>query len=183
MAADKDIVYRINAQDRFTFVNAEWDRFASANSGEASLSGKIMALPLWDFVSDETTRLLYRGMLKRVRAGHRVRFPFRCDSPACRRFMTMDAHLTARDAVEFQTRIQALQERPPQALLDPSRLRAGTALRACGWCAKVAVGDGWDEIEAAVTKLNLFGSASLPMITHGICPKCEAAMSNALGET
>lgn len=176
-----NVVYRVDAQDRLVFVNDEWDRFAAANAGQACLSAKVLGRPLWDFVSDRTTRLLYGNLLAKVRAGGSVRFPFRCDSPDCRRFLEMAAVPAGRGAVEFTVRTAALEPRPALALLDPAIPRDEELLRVCGWCKKVEIDGLWYETEVAVAKLGLFGAHALPLVTHGMCLECEAAMSKTLG--
>jgi hypothetical protein len=182
MADDDLVVYRIDAHDGLAFVNEEWDRFAVANGSGHLLSERILSRSLWDFVSDATTRQLYREMLIGVRAGRRLRFPFRCDSADCRRFLEMDARLIEDGAVEFQVRTLALEKRPPQAILDGGGERSGAFLRMCGWCKKVPHGEDWIEIEDAAAKLGLFDSASLPAISHGICEACEQRMMRTMAD-
>jgi len=182
MADEGIVVYRVDAEDRLAFVNDEWDRFAAANAGQACLSSKVLGRPLWDFVSDRTTRLLYGSMLAKVRAGAPVRFPFRCDSPDCRRFLEMSAGLADLGAVEFTVRTAAIESRPAQALLDPATPRTEALLRICGWCKKVEIGGLWYETEVAVAKLGLFGAHALPLVTHGMCLECEAAMTRTIGD-
>lgn len=81
MADHVNIIYRVNDQDDLVFVSREWDRFAADNSGDLVTSQRVLNRPLWDFITDENTRELYRQVLKRVREGSLVRFTFRCDSP------------------------------------------------------------------------------------------------------
>jgi len=181
MTDDAAVVYRVDALDRLAFVNDEWDRFAAANAGEACLSSKVVGRPLWDFVSDKTTRLLYRNMLTKVRGGGNVRFPLRCDSPDCRRYLEMEMGPAGFGAVEFTVRTAAVETRPGQALLDPASPRGEEFLRACGWCKKIEVGGLWYEAEVAVAKLGLFGARVLPLVTHGMCLECETDMSKTLG--
>jgi hypothetical protein len=182
MADGGTVLYRVDGQDTITFVNHEWDLFAVANAAPDLLSGRIVSRSLWDFVSDATTRQLYRDMLKRNRAGHGVRFPFRCDAADWRRFLEMDLSSFSGDAVEFQVRTLSLEKRPSQALLEVNRPRTDALLRMCGWCKRVAVGVGWVDVEEAVLQMRLFESASLPMLTHGICEECEEKMNSFLDE-
>ncbi len=174
------VVYRIDKQDKLLGANAEWDRFALENSAGNLVSDRIASQSLWDFISDTTTRFLYRDILKKVRAGHRVSFPFRCDSADCRRFLEMHAYLIEGGAVEFEVRTLALEKRPPQPVLDGGGRRTGDILRMCGWCKKMPDAGGWIEIEEAVAKMNLFESDVLPVISHGICEECDMKMRKTL---
>lgn len=47
----------------------------------------------------------------------------------------------------------------------------------------VAIPGGWGEVEQAVKELGLFIGETLPMISHGMCPACYAAVDTALAET
>ncbi len=82
MADSTGIIYRVNDQDEIVFVNEEWDQFAAANAGEAVTASQVLQRRLWDFISDSTTRELYRQVLRRIRDGRSLRFTFRCDSPS-----------------------------------------------------------------------------------------------------
>lgn len=176
MAELDTVVYRIDPRDIITFVNPEWDRFAAENASPEAASDRILSRSLWDFIADETTRHLYRDMLKGVRTGRRLRFPFRCDSPDCRRFLELDARHLDDGAVEFQVRTLALEPRAPQPILDGGVKRREPYLRMCGWCKKVPDGDGWVEIEEAVAKMKLFDEGALPAVSHGICEGCDQKM-------
>lgn len=175
-----EVVYRVDSKDRLTAVNAEWDRFAAENGTGALRSPGILTRLLWDFVRGDATRHFYEVVLQRARAGRRLRFPFRCDAPALRRFLEMDASGAGEGSVEFRVRTLKTEPRKPVALLDPSVERAGPALRMCGWCKKVAVDEAFVEVEEAIARLSLFDGAPLPPITHGICPACEARMIETL---
>ncbi len=174
------VVYRIDAQDRITGVNAAWDRFAAANGADFLADGRVLSRPLWDFVSDSTTRHLYRQILEKVRAGRAVSFPFRCDSPGARRFLEMRARAAGDGAVEFEVRTLALEERPAQPLLAPRADAAGGPLVMCGWCKRLPVSGRWTEIEEAAAALSLFETAVPPLLTHGMCPDCERRVNAEL---
>lgn len=176
-----EVVYRVDSKYRLTAVNAEWDLFAVANGAAGLRAPGILSRPLWDFVTDGPTRHFYHVILEQARAGRRLRFPFRCDSPDLRRFLEMDASGAGEGSVEFRVRTVKTEPREPVALMDPSRERTGPALRMCGWCKKVVVDEAYVEVEEAIARLDLFGGAALPPITHGICPAREARMFETLG--
>ncbi len=176
-----DVIYRLNDRDEICFANEAYDQFAAANDGMSCASGAVLHHPLWGFITDRTTRQLYRDILGRVRRGRPVRFPFRCDSPACRRLMEMDIG-GAGGTVEFRVRTIAEDSRPFQALLAAEAPRSRELLRACSWCKKVHVGDAWAEVEDAVARLRLFERPVLPAVTHGICEPCYQQVFGALAD-
>jgi len=69
-------------------VNEAWDDFARHNDGEAALGERVLGRPLWDFIGDPVTRLLYEQLIDRVHEARReLRFRLRCDSPGRRRLL------------------------------------------------------------------------------------------------
>ena len=182
MADGDTVVYRIDGNDKITFVNQEWDRFAAANAAESLVGEGSISNSVWNFISDETTQQIYRDMLKRIRSGRRIRFPFRCDAPDCRRRLEMNMSPLERGSIEFQVRTLALEKRPPQALLDIQQQRSSTLLRMCAWCKKVWSDGAWLEIEEAIVQMNLLDAPSLPMLTHTICEECDEQMAKTIDE-
>ena len=179
MQNSAEVVYRLNERDEVCYVNPQYDAFAEANEGAHVESRVVLHRSLWDFVTDSTTQQLYRDAIRRARAGRRVRFRFRCDSPTSRRLMEMDVACVSAGCVEFRVRTLLQEPRTSQPLLDPRAKHTTDILRMCGWCKKVRVGNAWVEVEAAVEHLRLFEHSSLPLLTHGICDECyRAAMAS-----
>lgn len=176
-----DVRYRLNGRDEIEYVNEAWDAFALANGGERCASAVVLGRPLWQFVSDPTTQLLYRDILAQARGGRPMRFTLRCDSPSRRRRLAMEAIGGAGGQVEFRVRTLAEEERPPQTLLEPDRAHSDALVRICGWCKRVDVDGEWHEVEGAVAKLGLFEQPRLPRLTHGICKDCRVHMTATLG--
>lgn len=177
---DGVIRYRLNERDEIVFVNDAWVAFAAANGGERLAAADVLGRPLWDFISDPTTRQLCRDIVKRTRTGHSTRFTFRCDSPTCRRLLEMEVTHAPGGAIDFRTRVVSLEDRPPQPLLATDRARSPELVRVCSWCKKIDVGGRWAEVEEAVTHLGLFECTLLPDLTHGICDPCYARMTDIL---
>jgi hypothetical protein len=174
MNKDVNIIYRLNSQDEFIYVNEEWTKFAIGNDAPDLLPENVLRRPVWDFISDMTTEQLYREILRHVRAGRPASFTFRCDAPEYRRHMEMTIAELGGGNVQFQTRPLQVEERPRQALVDRYAPRSDDLLRICGWCKRVDVGGGrWGEVEEAVTALLLFEGRSMPLLTHGICEDCD----------
>lgn len=182
MTDRRDLIYRVNDRDEIVFVNEEWDRFASANAGEAVTSSQVLHHPLWDFIVDSTTCELYRQALKRIRDGRSIRFTFRCDSPSCRRLLEMEVGRGENHSVEFRTRTLSEESRPPLVFPESDAAGSHELLRVCGWCKKVFVGGTWTEVEEAVAQLRLFHRPFLPRMTHGICEGCYQKMTKTLAD-
>lgn len=181
MTEQTPIQYRVNERNEIVFVNEAWQAFALANAGIGLQPANVLQRPLFDFITDETTRLLYRDLLKRVRAGHPVQFPFRCDAPAQRRWLDMTIRLTETGLVEFTTHLRRSEERSPISLLGHMPIRSATLLRMCSWCKRANLGcRQWVDLEEAVVRLRLFEQAPLPQLSHGICEICFASLQKQL---
>jgi hypothetical protein len=177
-----EIHYRVNDRDEIVFVNQAWDRFALANSGEHVTTPQVLGRPLWGFITDPTTRALYRDILARVRRGRSVRFVLRCDSPECRRLLEMEVSRGPDEVTDFRVHTLSQEAREPQPLLDSDRPHSEELLRVCGWCRRVDAGGRWAEVEEAVSLLGLFERALLPGVTHGMCDDCYSRMVATMSE-
>jgi hypothetical protein len=169
------ITYEIDENDRIVSLCDAWAAFAMDNDGEHLADpGGFIGRSLFDFISDGHCRELYRMIIARSRADRvALTFPFRCDSPAVRRYMSMRVSPADGGLVELSSRIVSLETRAPAALLDHKADRAGEFLTICSWCKKVWVAElGWSEVETAVEELGLFNAVRTPRLSHGMCPVC-----------
>ncbi|NIM49774.1 MAG: hypothetical protein GTN62_05890 [Gemmatimonadales bacterium] len=174
--------YRVDSEDRICWVSPAWEDFARQNGAPHLTEGAVLGTYLWDYVSGEETRYLYRLMLASVRTrGRTVTLPFRCDSPTLLRHMELRIAAVPRGEVKLRGVLLREEQRPYLALLDPSAARVDKLLTICSWCKQIRVSDlEWLEPEDAVRRLKLFDAVRLPRLTHGICTSCEA---KALGES
>ncbi len=177
------IVYQVDADDRIVYVNDAWDAFAHQNDGAVVTAVRVVGRPVWDFISDLTTRAIYRQIFKRIRAGNEMRFDYRCDSPSYRRAMEMQISRPNDDGhVEFRSVTIAEEHRqlPPEARwLIPSGIESPMQ-RVCGWCNRFDVAGAWMEIEEALPQLRLMEHPNPPKVTHGICESCFEKMTTEL---
>lgn len=167
------VAYRIDRDDRIVAVNDAWRAFAAEN-GSAGLADSIVGQALWESIAGSTVRQVYRSLLTRVRTGHVVRFPFRCDAPTLRRDMRLTMTAQPDGAVDFVSEL--MDARPRPALLLPRRV----TIRSCAWCCRVWTPAGWTEVEDAVYAVDLFRwDDDSPTITHGICDDCRRSVEAA----
>jgi hypothetical protein len=177
------VVYRVNPDDQIIYFDEGWDRFARENDGLHLVGSRILDRTLWDFIGDVATEHIYRDLLREVRTGREISFPFRCDSPATRRLLLMRIYPcdpSDNETLEFSTAVISSEPRPAVELP-----RGGTGespvVRACGWCKRVETEGAWVEVETALERLRLFELPTTPRFTHGICPDCLHKMTEYLG--
>ena len=175
MHTHEGVAYEIDARDRIVYVNDAWNHFAHANDGAELARDEVLNRSLWDFVSDPTTRELYRQVITRIRAGYEIKFNFRCDSPGCTRLLEMDVRPLG-SHVRFETRTIEVEPREDVALLDRRQPRSPAAVRMCAWCTRILAGDTWITFDEGIARLGLLEAAAVPQLTHGICPECYSQM-------
>jgi hypothetical protein len=180
----RSFIWIIDSADRLVHVNDDWLAFAGENSAPQLTASSVLNQFIWSFILGQETSYLYEQIFDRVRAGKSpVKFPFRNDSPACRRFMEMQLALLPGRAIQFISHLVREERRDPVDLLDASQDRSGEFLKICSWCKKIHIpGRGWGEIEAAIGALDLFGHHSMPRMTHTICDSCYGAIKLELNQ-
>jgi len=179
----RSFIWTIDDGDKLVYVNDAWLAFAQENLSPHLMAALVLDQSIWRFIQGQETIYLYKQIFSRVRAKSTVKFPFRCDSPDCRRFMEMKLSLLSGNAIQFISHILREEWRQPLDLLDASRDRSGEVLKICSWCKKIHIpGRGWGEIEAAIEPLDLFGHHSMPRMTHTICDSCYQAIKLELDQ-
>ena len=170
--------YRIDNRDVLVSVFNYWDRSAIRDGASELASDAILGRNLWDFVSGDAIRHIYKKILERVRSGETLDFDFRCDAPDERRFLSIRISPAENGEVEFETRTIRLEQRPAQDIFLRHTDFTDQLVVACSWCKKIRThGEVWQEIEQAVVILELFKSEPVPQLSHGMCPDCyEAAL-------
>jgi len=172
------VVYRLDGDDRITYVNPNWRSFAEANGCTTLEPRNVLGRSLWDFIHDGETCHFHQMLLGRAKAiGKPIRIPFRCDGPDLRRFMEMEICLCEPDSVEYRCTTLHTERRSPVEILAANLPRTDKLIRVCSWCKCVdAGGNTWVEIEEGIRRLSLFDHAQLPAITHTMCDHCFARL-------
>ncbi|HET7695777.1 MAG TPA: hypothetical protein VFK57_08730 [Vicinamibacterales bacterium] len=177
MTADVLCRYATDGDGRLVFVDEAWCAFAAANDApEYAAPERLYGRMLLSFISEPTTKLIYVALMQRVVEQRQpVSVPFRCDAPALRRWLELT--MTARDdgGIDFVSRQLHSEPRDPPFDFRGAPHGASTLVRMCSWCKNVELSpDTWGTAEEAVRAFGLFGAASVPQVTHGICPPCVA---------
>lgn len=178
-ADNRIFCYQVDNQDRIVAWNDAFLSFAQENNGASLSSDALLDQPLWKFISDQETRLLYKVILGRVREGRSMVLQLRCDSPSCRRHVELRIRRLPDNQVKFESHIVRQELRDYVALLDTSVQREPSVISICSWCKKVQVpGRGWFEVEDALPLLNLKDATELPQLTHIVCFDCYRKIVN-----
>lgn len=164
------VIYRIDAEDRITEVSDEWERFAEENGGNPD-PGAVLGRNLWDFITDEGNRSIYRCMVNAVRQ-HAVplQIPFRCDSPTVERHMTMTIAPGSLSEVVFISALQYAFDRPAQRV-GGSR-RDSETLVECEICHRLWSGRGWQDCWEVIRQGDIEIDERPIKVLHTRCPAC-----------
>lgn len=186
-AAARPVVYRVDADDVITRVNAAWDAFATAN-GAPALATHAVGTSVWAHVGGAETQELYATVYAEVRrSGRTVVLPFRCDAPAEQRWMQLTVRSLGRGHLQVASTLIRRAVRPPVSLLDPAVPRDAARLCMCSWCKRVRPDDGpaaepqpWVDVEALPDAAPRAGSSGIPHVVHDVCPDCAAGVRAVL---
>ncbi len=179
------VVYRIDADDRLSCTEGDWQDFAVQNGWpEGKILSQVLGKTLWTFIADLKTAHLFRLFVERVRADKVSRTVYsRCDSCDEQREIQITMSALPGNGVEFRSEIVKTSPREPVELLNSEVERSDDFVRICSYCQKIATSKTeWRDIEEACQVLGLLGMSNLPQLTHGICPNCYATVIASLAE-
>jgi hypothetical protein len=167
--------YEVDSSDALVTVNEAWSTFAVANGAPHLIAGCVIGRSLWDFITDDRTRRVYRSLLEGVRQGARRQFLFRGDSPQRRRFMQMTLSASIGGHVVFESVTLGVQRCAPVAVpaLDPTT----TPLRMCDWCRRVDGPHGCREYDGILPMAQAGRSSR---VTYAMCPPCYTRVLHSL---
>lgn len=176
------IQYSIDKADRIRFINEGWLQFACQNAGEHLNRSNVIGKSLWQFIKGEDVKQIYGLIFKAVRMKHQPAvFRFRCDSSVCRRYFLLSVSPLHEGELMLSTHPIREVSRNPVPLLDPDAQRGESFLTICSWCIKARLPtDEWVEVEDVINRLDFLVSGTVPLLTHGICPKCVITVENEL---
>lgn len=173
-----EVVYRVDARGRLTFVNEGWNTFAKLNDSPELCGPGVLGRRVADGFAGPETPMIYERLMQRAAAGVRLELPYRCDSPMLRRRMILTIVAVGTE-VEFRSRMVDVAMRPVMPVLDAQRPRSEEFLTVCSWCNRGRIGARWAELEDVVAQMSLF-ETEMPKLTHGMCPDCQVRVTAEL---
>jgi uncharacterized CHY-type Zn-finger protein len=168
------VIYHIDNEGRIVYLSDEWQAFADENQASTLTPNHVLNKHLNDFIADKKCRQLYDLLIDAARTSHRtIQFPYRCDSPAKRRFMNMEITQLDQCTTQLTSCVEREESRETVPLLDSSIERTSEFIVICGMCKKIRISsDEWLEVEKAIERLGLFNAEYLPQLTQSLCYEC-----------
>ena len=175
-----DLIYRIDEFGRISRVSETWDAFALENDSPNLAREFVLGRSIWLFISDPSTRQIYRDLIRRLPMKPQIEFDFRCDSSRYRRLLHMVMRtVPASEEIEFRTSTVEITERPPVVIYEAIAERSDRMIRSCSWCKRVAIGELWVEAEEAVEQSDMMQWVPPPLLSHTICSDCHQRVIEA----
>lgn len=166
-------VYRLDAADTIAFVSPEWLRFAAENEAPELTEAAVVGRPIWQFITGEETRVLYADLFRDLRRRPaEIVVPFRCDSPALIRHMSLELRSWDGGEIECEGRLLRAERREPVDVLSRWGERSAESLPVCSLCRRLLVQGEWLDAGAAIVRKRLFSVAPLPCLAETVCPEC-----------
>jgi hypothetical protein len=169
----------LDQDDCVVHLSPVWDIF----SPPAFRRRRVLYGPVGWFIADDTTRECFRALFERVRRENR---PAKIITRWKQRpgVNSMQLTFTPRAAGAIAITWSFFDgSRTPVAEERRHPFDDGEFLRMCSWCQDVHMRTGWQRLDAAAPALGLLDHRPLPLITHGICPACSAALSGEISST
>ena len=175
MSNSNTLFYRVDEDDVIVDIGGLWDDFALGNDGPGILKAQVLGTKLYQHIKGETCRTYVWTMLDGVRKLEKpVVRSYRCDSPTCKRFMTMSVVPEPRNRLLLEHRLDSIQpfDRPLKFAYAPRNPR--TKVTRCTMCNRLQVDGAWSEPEHVLTK------AAKPvtdatLVIYSVCKDCKTA--------
>ena len=166
--------YRIDQDDRIVDVDTWWLAFAKENSAAELNESAVLGRSVWNFISDDPTRALYREIHRYVRcSGNPVRVPFRCDSPTLQRYMQLTISKHHDEHLQYESVLLRALPQHRLTALDPQQQRSDSVLTMCSFCKRSLIEPaGWLELENIALQLRLYHQQQVPDLRYTVCPAC-----------
>ena len=166
--------YCLDKADVIVSVDYWWLAFAQENNAPELIEPAVVGKTVWEFISDEPTRTLYKEIHAHVRSsGNTVIVPFRCDSPTLQRYMQLSIgnHQEGQLLCESSL-IRAVPQRR-LAVLDSREKRSNDVLTMCSFCKRSLIEpSAWLEMEDIALKLRMYEAQTVPELRYTVCPEC-----------
>ncbi|MDX8387169.1 MAG: hypothetical protein R8M46_01355 [Ghiorsea sp.] len=132
---------------------------------------------MWDHFSDAETKMIYQRIFTKARTSKLpIVFNIHCDSIEIIRILQTKVIPLPQNYLELRFEIIKEKQRDPNVMVNLAK-ETENIISMCSYCGdlKDAFGN-WNPIETELTKQDLFQHATLPMISHGICPACKVGV-------
>ena len=177
MSNSNTLFYRVDEDDVIVDIGGRWDDFALGNDGPSITKAQVLGTKLYRHIKGETCRTYVWTMLDAVRKLEKplVR-SYRCDSPTCKRFMTMSVIPELHNRLLLEHRLDSIQpfERPLKFSYATRNARA--KVTRCSMCNRLQIDGTWGEPERMLAKAAKPVTDST-LVIYSVCGDCKTGAS------
>lgn len=161
------VTYQVSGDNVIVSVGGGWNAFAAKNNAYQLTGRGILGVPLYSFISGDSTRMYIEALLRSARVlGQTLVRPYRCDSPEMRRYMEMVIQPAGNGLITLEHRL--LREEPLARAVSFRVTASGEYYVRCSMCNRLKDAAGWQESDE-IGRID--ARSSLPVI-YGVCPTC-----------
>ena len=168
-------VYHLDKNDRIVAVGGPWDEFANENGGLYVRVQDVLGRLIWEFVTDDITRMWLDTLLQlaRIRQKTVERF-YRCDSPELKRFMCMRIIPEENSLLRIEHEVLSVEQRAVPVHIRFAASVPGQNLRLrCSVCGRVKMDEVWQE-----PVVEQGDGAGGILVAYSVCETCVAPVSS-----
>ena len=169
------LFFRIDEDDVIVDIGGEWDKFARENEGSHIFKTRVLGTKLYQHIKGETSRSFVWTILDAVRKLERpIERSYRCDSPACKRFMAMRVTPEPDKKLLLEHRLVSTEAFEHPHRFTFSTKRTSSRLTRCSMCNRLQIDGVWKEPEIALSgAAKPVGAATL--VIYSVCLDCKTA--------
>ncbi len=173
MSNSNALFYRIDEDDVIMDIGGQWDEFARDNGGGQILKPQVLGTRLYQHIKGETCRTYVWTMLDAVRKLEKpIVRSYRCDSPTCKRFMTMRIVPESRNKLLLEHRLVSTQpfERTLRFACAPDSVH--TRVTRCSMCNRLQIDGAWGEPELVLAHAAK-SVTDATLVIYSVCMDCK----------
>jgi hypothetical protein len=166
----------VDKEHRLLWVGGEWDEFALQNAGKNATANKVLSTSLMSYIAGDETRKATARLIDTVLDTKRpLRLEYRCDSPSmARKFLLTVQPMKEGRALMVHDLKDAWHFSPP---LRPWHHDTDASDCKCSFCGDVRLGGAsiWESCDELRDR-------HPTRVTYDVCPRCRAAIDDAVEE-
>lgn len=176
MSPSNSLFFRVDEGDVIVDIGGEWDNFARDNEGANIFRSQVLGTKLYQHIKGETCRTYVWTVLDAVRKLEKpITRSYRCDSPTCKRFMTMSVSPEPHNFLLLEHRLMSTEAFKQTLRFTFASKGAQTKLTRCSMCNRLQVNGVWGEPERMLAHPPKTAST---LVIYSVCQDCrtEAAI-------
>jgi len=165
--------YWLDKEYRVTRVSPEWDDFAKLNNGENITSEKVVGKLIFDYITDDTTRMWLETILLLAKVTQKTfERPYRCDSPDLKRFMKLRVTTDEHNEIRLEHIVLSTEKRYRNITFEYKKDFMSIPYIRCSICGFIKSDNKWSEPDELIKKEATIKTHEFKVI-YSVCESCK----------